>query len=318
MKRLRKIGKWLARATVISLISLLLLELVYRYQWVDFYKSEWEFHNEKVPESEERILIFGDSFSADPKAWVSMLRDSFPNSAIYNASLPGIGPETHVLLFSQRVAEVQPNHIVVQLYVGNDLLDIENPVNWSKHGFFRNLYWSISNDFQVLSFINYRLGQASPEDFVKEDPKMAPEFNPKTYAPRTRLYIEGDPTYPASSIRLKNGDHRMAELRSYLQWMKKNTPATCTFSVVLIPHCTQVDAKAIAQYRKMGAKISQDIFGKSPWKSYLKSFGVIDPLEEFMTAQNQGESVYFANDPHLSESGNKIIMRIVAQQVFRK
>lgn len=318
MSHLPKIGRWLARGTVISLISLLLLELTYRYQWVDFYKSEWKFQNKEVPNSGERILIFGDSFSADPDAWVGMLRDSFPKSAIFNASMPGIGPETHALLFSKRVAEVRPQHILVQLYVGNDLLDIEKPVNWSKHGFFRNLYWSISNDFKVLGFINYRLGQASPEDDVKEDPKDAAQFDPKTYSPRTRLYIEGDSKYPASSIRVAKGDERMAELCAYLQWMKKHTPASCTFSVVLIPHCTQVDAETIAQYRRMGAKISQDILGENAWASYLKSFRVVDPLEQFITAQEQGTKVYFANDPHLSEEGNKVLMRTVAQQLFQK
>jgi len=318
MRRLRKIGKWLARGTAISLISLLILELTYRYQWVDFYRSEWTFQNKDVPDKAERILIFGDSFSADPDAWVGMLRDSFPKTAVYNASMPGIGTETHVLLFSRRVAEIKPDHILVQLYVGNDLLDIEKPVNWSKHGFFRNLYWSISNDFQVLSFINYRLGQASPEDHVQVDPKLSSEFDPSSYSPRTRMYIHGDSNYPSSSIRVARDDQRMAELCAHLQWMKKNTPASCTFSVVLIPHCTQVDAKSIVNYRRMGANISRDLLGKNPWKRNLKSFRVVDPLMEFIDAQKKGTNVYFANDPHLSEAGNKALMRTVAQQLFRK
>lgn len=306
------------RGTAISLISLLILEVAYRYQWVDFYRSEWTFQNKDVPDKAERILIFGDSFSADPDSWVGMLRDSFPKTSVFNASMPGIGPETHVLLFSDRVAQVKPNHIIVQLYVGNDLLDIEKPVNWSKHGFFRNLYWSLSNDFQVLSFINYRLGQASPEDKVDVDPKAISEFNPDTYSPRTRLYIHGDPNYPSSSIRVAKDDPRMTELCAHLRWMKKHTPASCTFSVVLIPHCTQVSARTIANYRRLGAKISRDLLGENPWKPFLKSFRVVDPLKEFVAAQKTGTNIYFANDPHLSEAGNKVLMHTVAQHLFQQ
>ena len=130
MKRLKKIGKIILRVFLIGIITLCIFELSYRYQWIDFYKSEWRFHNSEVSEkSKNSILILGDSFSADPNGWVYMLRDSLEEDAIYNAAIPGVGPETYELIFKRSFNNAKPNHVIVQMYVGNDQYDYEKPVS---------------------------------------------------------------------------------------------------------------------------------------------------------------------------------------------
>lgn len=307
--------RWFKRSVIAGIISLFLLEIAYRFQWIDFYRSEWNYHNESITKGAPKILIFGDSFSADPRAWVTMLRDSFPEAAIYNAALPGTGAETHHRLFNRRVEEVQPDHIIVQLYVGNDLYDIERPVNWSKHGFFRNLFWSVSNDFSVLHFINYRLGQALPDDLEPDNAKEEQTFSPGRYSSRTRMYIRGDEHYPASVIDPPSNDLRLLELCEHVRAMKENCPKDCRFTILLIPHCTQVDSKAVEAYQQMGAKIGKVFLGKNPWKKYFKGIELIDPLGAFQKATESGMQVYYPNDPHLNREGNRLLMKVVAAEI---
>jgi hypothetical protein len=312
MKWRGKIWPWFKRVVVVSIITLFLLEMAYRYQWVDFYGREWTYHNEKVEKNAHRVLVFGDSFTADPRAWLYMLRDSLPGQSFYNAALPGIGPETHIRLFNRRMEEVNPEHVIVQLYVGNDLYDIERPVNWSKHGFFRNLFWSVANDFNVLNFVNYRMGQTLPDDLGNDTGKDAGDFSPQRYSARTRMYIQGDAQYPASVIDPQPGDARMWALCAYLREMQANCPKKCRFTVLLIPHCTQVDEASLEAYRRMGAKIRRDLLGKNPWKTYFKDMEVIDPLEAMMEASAAGKRLYYPNDPHLNAEGNRVLMQEVA------
>lgn len=307
--------KWLKHTVIVGVLSLFLLETAYRNQWVDFYRFEWSYHNAEVSESKMKILVFGDSFSADPRAWVYMLRDSLTELGIYNAALPGIGPETHHRIFNRRIDEVQPDHVIVQLYVGNDLYDIQRPVNWSKHGFFRNLFWSVSNDFSVLNYFNYRLGQSLPDDLEPDNSKAGQEFSPQQYSSRTQMYIRGDVNYPSCVINPSDEDERMIELRERLLDMKENCPKGCRFTVLLVPHCTQVDPKAIEAFQEMGAKIHEDILGTNPWKEYLKGIKVIDPVDQFIVAIRSGKQLYYSNDPHLNEEGNQLLMKIVADDL---
>ncbi len=319
MKTLKKAGKWISQAIIIGIITLFLFELSYRYQWIDFYAREWSWQNSEVDRgAKKRVLIFGDSFSADPGGWVGMLRDSLTDHAIYNASVSGVGPETFSLIFAQRMEEVSPQEVIVQLYVGNDLYDIEKPVSWSKLGFFRNLFWSVSNDFRVLNFLNYRLGQASPEDFVESDPKDADAFAAQSYSPRTRLYILGDDNYPASVINAGRRDERFNEMLGLLEEMKAACPKDTRFTVLVIPHCTQVASVYRDRYKELGAKISAKGVSKDAWIKGLDGFSVIDPLSVFEDAEVEGRAVYFANDPHLNKTGNELLTRIVREYLIQR
>ena len=318
MKRLKKIGKIAGRVFAIGLITLFIFEISYRYQWVDFYAPEWRYHNEDLSEKgKNSLLVFGDSFSADPNGWVYMLRDSLDgNREVFNAALPGVGPETYAFMFNRKFERAKPTQVVVQMYVGNDQYDYKKPVNWSKQSFFRNVFWSLSNDFRVLNFLNYRLGQSSVEDNVA-NPKLEEAFNSATYSPRTKLYIQGAENYPANLILLEDGD--ISGIASSLEYMRDNCGEKCEFSVLLIPHCTQVSANYVYNYRELGSKIDTTIIGKSYWNKRLTTLGfnVLDPLSYFMELEKQGEQLYYANDPHLSANGNAYLTSFIIEELTK-
>lgn len=317
--RLKKIGVVILKGLFIAFITLCLLEVVYRYQWVDFYSGEWKYHKEHLKKegSNKKLLVFGDSFSADPTGWVYQFSDSLRNLEVFNASLPGVGPETFRLLYKGRMNEVSPNIVVVQLYVGNDLYDIHKPINWSKFSLSRNLFWSFSNRFRFLNFLNYRLGQAKSDVTTVVDSKLKDSFSVEKYSSRTKMLIQGNAAYPENMISLsKPMESSFDKLVVFLKEMKEATPEDCEFKVLVIPHCTEVNQTYIDNYKALGANFSGKQFYNS-WTSRLSSegFNVVDPLPLLLEEESKGNKVYYDNDPHLNKFGQFVVSQYVISEL---
>lgn len=314
---IRKLGVSVLRISVIVFLTLLFLEVVYRYQWIDFYSTEWKSLNPTSPDhSDKKVLVFGDSFSADPNSWVGNLRKMDTNVNYYNASLPGVGIETFRLIAEDRIAEVQPTHVLIQLYVGNDLYDYRKPVNWSELSIMRNVFWTAGSYLRVLNYLNYKSGQFSIES-TNRSGKIDTLFSVEAYSPRTKLYIQSDATYPASTIHLKGGSAEVfAELIEGIAEMKEALEEELDFSILVIPHCTQVHSRYRKFYRLLGSNLNGiDTVGNS-WAVALRDKGwrVLDPLEVLSDRENAGELVYFQNDPHLNEYGQKVLSQFIKGQ----
>lgn len=314
MRILRNIGKWMLRLGVLLLITLLLFEVAYRYQWVDFYRAEWRYQNDKInTKGKQKILVFGDSFSAEPNSWVNQLRKD-STKTIFNASISGVGPETYRLIFSQRLKETYPDVVIVQLYVGNDLYDIRKPVNWSKFSFSRNLFWTFSNKFRVLNFINYRFGQFSVEDHLGMNPKKEESFQIDKYAARTKLYIQGDANYPSNQIfRDQELSKVFDDLQNMLLEMKEKCGEKVDFKVLIIPHCTEVSQKYVDHFKKIGAHFKSHSYEPISWGNYLlyHKLEIIDPRKALEKMELKGEEMYFQNDPHLNINGQMVVKEYV-------
>lgn len=315
---LGRILRGLLRTTIILLLTLCLVEWMYRGQWVDFYSKEWSFQNPDVKPDlqKEKILVFGDSFSADAGSWVNQWK-SDTTVQVFNAGIPGIGPETFRLIMENRMEETSPSIVVVQLYEGNDLYDISKPVNWRVHSFGRNLFWSMSNYFRSLSFVNYRLGQAKADVSITNNPKSADAFSREKYDPRTRLYIAGDRSYPQSQTALTGeAVEHFEQLIEMVREMKERS-GSITFVLIPVPHCVQVHGKYLRYYRRLGAKLDRSVLHGHPWAERLKKegFTIIDPLETFRNAELKGTTLYYANDPHLNKEGQALLLKIVREKL---
>lgn len=310
---------WLLKTTIVLFLTLCLVELIYRYQWVDFYRTEWEFQNKTTQPDQQktRILVFGDSFSADTSSWVSSWGKT-DSLQVFNAAIPGTGPEVFRLIAPGRITETQPDMVVVQLFEGNDLYDLRKPVNWGTHSFTRNMYWGSSNVFRSLGFINYRLGQTQTDVHTSLNAKEQKRFRKDRYDARTRLYITGEAAYPSGMVLLK-GDYAgdMRKMIAMLKEIREAAGSKTPFYVLLVPSCTQVHKRYFRHYKRMGAKNDERMLNEHPWADQLKKsgFDVIDPIEEFRSSENRGVQLYYSNDPHLNADGQKILFRCVQNAV---
>lgn len=300
--------KWFKRFLKLSFIlflTLIFAEITYRYQWLDTYKTEWDFHNKHTIKKRTNVLVFGDSFTADVKSWFSFLPQS-ADTAFFNAAIPGVGTETYRLIFSDRIHQSQAKHVLVQLYIGNDLFDIHKPVNWSTQSFGRNCFYSLSNRFRVLNVINYRLGQQKADLKTISNPKKIAIFAANQFDPRTKLFIQADKGYPQTTIDLNSEKQVLFEqLLADLKEMKAALSPGVSFTVLLIPHCTQVHQRYVNHFQQLGGKSSWK--SNNPWKEQLKKAGlnVLDPLPYFKALEKNNQHLYFENDIHLTPLGQE-------------
>lgn len=309
---MKSLKKWIFQFVLISFITLCVFEFAYRHQIIDFYASGWQFLNKDLKEkpNAQKILVFGDSFSANQESWINQLNDD-PNLKVYNAAIPGIGVETFDFILAPRINEVQPDHIIIQLYVGNDLYDLVKPVNWDAFSWSRNLFWSASNQFRSLNYLNYRAGQVSTDVVGTVNPKLQPVFKSELYSSRTHLYIQGDSNYPNDAIKLQGDSKELFDdLVQYLNAFRTEIDDSISIQVLIVPHCTQINSFYLDNYRSLNAKISNDVLNSNTWVKGIE-LDVIDPKLYFRSLDNENQRMYLVNDPHLSNQGQKELGKFV-------
>lgn len=309
MKLTQKIIKKIAYLLFIIVSVLLLFEVVYRYNFVDFYKTELEGLNAKNELSlneSKTLLVFGDSFSADNNSYVKILKDSLHDYNVINSAVPGTSILQTKVFFKDRIEKFKPNHIIIQLYVGNDLNDYSHPTNWSELSFMRNLYWTISDNLIGLQYLNYKFGQFKSQP-IKNDPKENNTFNSSTYNHREKLYFKADSLSLYNAISLQGNQQKAFDfLISDLQNLLKDIDVKTT--LLIIPHAAQVSKKYQENMSEIGASFPQDVYHGDNFNFYNElaskllnnKVKVITPLSIFRASK---EDIYYLNDPHLNPYG---------------
>jgi len=334
-------------------LSLLALELVYRKQIINFYKPELTTFNlptdlEKKEKS-STILCMGDSFTAGLYSYPAYLREIKPNYRVINGGIPGTGIKQALYAADYNFSQFDPELFIYQVYVGNDLLDIRYPVNPEKLTLSRSTYWTLANQLRSISFLNYRLGQilSKQNSSISFDPtviqqgvtkldssiteqgeSLHEQFSPALYSLRDQIYLQAEPELidnhvmlnPARAKEFEIFKEDLLELLSYCQQPK------CRAIVVLIPHASQVNSRYRSDLETLGAKFSSE-FGKDseeyPFflktKEFLQSttlenITLLNVLPEFQKHENLGVPLYYANDPHLNQTGQALLANIVAEQ----
>ncbi|MEM9022581.1 MAG: hypothetical protein AAGB22_02480 [Bacteroidota bacterium] len=330
--RLRRWWRRLRNAFLISLLVLGLLEVTYRFQWVDFYSPEFSILNPSAnpDHSGTTVLIGGDSFSADSSGYVSDLRKQLPQHQILNAAIPGTGIIEAATVLPGRIAHYQPDIFVYQLYVGNDLLDISHPIDFQANSIARNLYWMASDRARSLAFMNYRFGQLKSSLFGEAPLSAMPvtderEFDPPLYAARSHLYFKAEPNLVSNSVNLTNGrEEDMSRLVDELQGLTDQLPETCRIYLLVVPHCAQLNDRYLFRMTQVGAAFpepGQLLETEFPFLRQLElayandeRCTVINALPALRARDSESDPVYYANDPHLNPRGK----RVLAELLFRE
>jgi len=312
------------------LAAVFLLEICFRFQLVDFYANEWELLNTDRKAGKTKVLVGGDSFSATQNSYVAQLRQLHPTWVIANAAVPGTGPVEAGILLPQRIQSEQPDLFIYQLYVGNDLLDIDHPVNWKELGWARNVYWSMTDYVRSMGFVNYRLGQFRRSFYddapTEGNPQLTNTFSPEKYYKRAQLLFQAEPQLIDNSALLQNGREIsfqtvQSEVEDLIECLPENTPVI----ILVIPHCAQVNEQYQQNMTALGAKInnSTDLlqvhypFVEELEKKFAEQplIHIANPLATLRKADWEQGAVYYANDPHLSPLGQEIIATFLSRKL---
>lgn len=303
-------------------ISFLLFEVLYRYSVIDFYKAETSHLNSEADLASTSVdfLVFGDSFSATAKEinYIDKLRDNNPEATFVNVSVPGIGIRQVNTFASSKIKQHNPKAIMYQIYVGNDLIDVDHLWSWEKFSITRNLYWAVSDYFLSLSYLNHKLSVFSPRVNSRSFTMATDEFRPEYYDQRTKRFLNFDASYLNKTLMLQEPftaryEAWLEEMHRFLETVPNDVPVY----LVWIPHCSQINSYYKNNLNRLGARFEDEIaiqesnypFIAKATKDLLvyKNVVQVNPLAVFQVNDTDNNRLYFANDPHINNNGNVVL-----------
>lgn len=306
------------------------MEVAYRYQWIDFYATEWRALNPVVqpPDARKKILVLGDSFSAQPFSYVQVLRDSMPGCAIYNGAVGGTGIQEAVAITRERLREITPDVLIYQVYAGNDLWDLHKRVS-GEASWLRRAYWLLSDELLFLRYINYKSGQlkATVSGPATELKAESATFAPDVYSQREKMLFRADPRLIEHSVLLSGG--RASDMVSWLGSMDVLLgllPPKCRVLVVMVPHCAQVSPVWRDRILALGSAPVPAEVGAAHYPMLRQTVDhfrhndrvhVLSPLSVFQAQAGLGSRMYYENDPHLSPGGHRLLGKFVREEFVR-
>lgn len=309
-------------------ISACLFEMVYRLYIIDFYKNSFSALNgaENLKNTKADFLIFGDSFSCFPNGYVEQLKKQNPENKILNFSVSGIGIKQINLFAKQKIEKHNPDVVVYQVYVGNDLIDIKNVTNWETLSFQRNIYWKVSDVFLSLRYLNQNFAFLKQPKNLKSD--FTSSFDENKYNFREKLLVKANPYYIENSI-LITEDFELRyqvwkeELESFLHSVSNNRKVY----VVFIPHKVQLNSFYSETMEKIEAKFSncEQVFkvdypflekAKTDFKNN-KNVTFLNPLSCFREIDKAENRLYFENDEHLNEVGQQVLTNYLSKEILK-
>ncbi|MEI6767021.1 MAG: hypothetical protein WCM76_15425 [Bacteroidota bacterium] len=329
-QRIAAIIKFFLKVIIIVFVTLILFECSYRWYVIDFYSFSWKGLNSPENRSKENVdlLVFGDSFSANDHGYVSCLQKLCPGKVIVNASSAGIGIKQVNLFASKRIKQANPKAILYQVYVGNDLIDVQNLSNWKSISIVRNLYWKITNQFMSISYLNQRMGALRKHETTKSL-HLDEHFSKELYDKRTTLFIKADTESIEKSVTLKDDF-----LKRYLVWkdelevLLEKIPLTTKVYIAFIPHCAQINDFYIKNMTELGATFSDNNnFSKTDYaffeyarNDFKGNTNVVflNPLTFFKETDTANYRLYYENDPHFNEHGNSEFARYLKPLIFNE
>lgn len=306
------------KTLAIALITVLLLEFCFRLYIVDFYAAELKaLNNSFLPKSDKQktVLVFGDSFSANSASYVSKLQARLPYHFV-NSAVSGTGIMEASFMASSRLKRFNPDLVVYQIYLGNDLLDIRHRPS-GKTSLIRRIYHSISDRIRVFKFLNYRLGQIRAsvyQDLQTVSVDTGTKFSADYYSPRQKMIFSEEPLYLENTLQLKNGRIQEFEvIINRLHEIENQLKPKTEFIVVVVPHCSQVNQTYNERMRVVGSKsknLSSNLFVHK-LREEFSNLTVVDVLPSFQSIDSTNYRLYLENDPHLSEIGQTALANVL-------
>lgn len=326
--KIKKTASKLAFYCFVLFVSLCLFEFVYRIHLIDFYKNSFTALNEPeiLKQKKADFLIFGDSFSAFPNGYVEQLKSQNLEKSILNFSVSGIGIKQTNLFVKQKIKKYNPDVVIYQVYVGNDLIDVQNVTNWEALSFQRNIYWEVSDVFLSLRYLNQNFAFLKQQKNLKSD--FTSSFDENKYNFREKLLVKANPYYIEKSV-LITEDFELRyqvwkeELESFLKSISDNRKVY----IVFIPHKVQLNSFYFDTMEKIGAKFSnrQQIFAndypflekaKTDFKNH-KNVMFLNPLSYFREIDKAENRLYFENDEHLNEIGQQVLSNYLSEEILK-
>lgn len=328
MSFIKKFFKGCLQLLMISCITLLLFEAAYRYGIIDFYKAEIEALNPQANIERDTVdyLIFGDSFSTPINNYVDKLRKKYPETSFLNLSISGTGIKQVNTFAKKKIKRYKPKHIIYQVYIGNDLLDVHHLSNWSDLSLARSVYWKTTDYMWSGVYINQKLRvfSANQVNIQKLEKDL---FSIPKYTKRQRMLFRADAQYLDKTITLRDDFvHRYDSWKEEIQSFLDVIPSDVKVSIVFIPHCAQIGDSYYNNMISLGAQFdTKNELQNKEYAFYTKAstdFEIFDnvsfynPIQYLKQKDTLTYRLYYANDPHFNDRGQTALYEFLDQTIF--
>jgi hypothetical protein len=328
MKVLKKYSKYLIQFIIIGFLSLVLFEILYCNSIIDFYKTEANALNNKKDLNSHNIdfLVFGDSFTASADNYVTLLRKEHQKTVFVNRSIPGTGIK-QVNTFSKKwMAKYQPKAIIYQVYVGNDLLDVKHLLNWNSLSFSRNVYWKLSDYFLSLTYLNQK-SKGLKSINTKKNKTNDSSFSINQFTAREKLLLKADKNYLYKTNTLTDDFLKRYQVwKTAFETFVNTIPKETKVYILFIPHCSQLNDFYYDKFEQLGANFSnKDLYQKNDYSffntaktDFISHVNIqfLNPLEFLKNNDKPNHHLYYTNDSHLNNNGQKNLAIYLNNTIF--
>jgi len=273
------------------------------------------------------VAVFGDSFTfglgvSERETFVSRLSELDPGSRYVNLGVPGYSTDQEVLLMRRELGRWSPRHVLLVVYLGNDLLDIQRPFPaQADHG---KPYFSLVNERLVLNNVPVPKSpkplRASRADLAAlllpgDDSARGPMVRWLRSLELTRRLGLGLTVAPADDAFF---DARLGEalalFRALIVVARDGVASGgIGMTLVLIPgqvYVARPDGHS-ARYQDYLRRKLLDIGAEL-------GVPVVDAALALRKAHERGESdLYHPNEGHLSPRGHRLVARVLADHFSR-
>jgi lysophospholipase L1-like esterase len=276
---------------------------------------------------QELTMIVGDSFTFglgvdDDVTFVHRLHAAQPPHTWYaNGSVPGYSTDQQALLIEKRILPLRPGHVVLVVYLGNDLFDNLRAMPLQLRT--RKPYFELANGGLML--------RGSPVPLT-QDPPPVPPFglpgavwgaDPSSWPWRARLEMRSEALRIASQALLPHANHkgefaeRFAPAGRLFEAILRRLVTACGSSGVRLTVVTLGGRSFVREPGSISAQY-QEVFREQVLAA-ATSVGVpvVDVARLMQERHRQeGREWFFPNDGHLNPEGHQIVAEIL-QAEFR-
>ncbi len=297
---------------------------------------DYQHYRKHKPAGVYRILCLGDSFTFS----ITSLADSYPKQLeglltsarrkveVLNCGVSGYGTDNEYYYLKKVALELEPDLVLVGLYVGNDISDnYEHPSYTAIEGVLvrrdkarrlspaeirrlkRNkLFWERFHLVRLLKNLENselfkslrRLGSNARRKMNQERSRCVADTN-------RRIHLPPEQFSPA----LKVGWQKTLE---YLERMYRLARERgFRLCLVLIPDAMQFDTPEVRELkRSLGPRYHWDQPQKALLAQAARRGWLMLDVAPYMRAHWGGEQIFYCGDTHFNEKGNRLLARALA------
>jgi len=281
-------------------------------------------YTQAKPANGYRIISIGDSFafgvvpaqynynSRIERQLNRKLTDQGKQFQVINMGIPGTSPKDYLALFINEGVQLNPDMVMISLFIGNDFLEAERAVDK------RELY----TYSHVLSFFNYivKLQQkyegkiyTAKSQYVDTNPTIAPDKFLDIQTGRGDIFIKGNSDFFTAF------DNQI----NYIRQIKKICDSrNIKLLVMIIPDENQINPElqkqVIAKLKIDPQQIDIRQLNQAMATVFTQyNIPYIDLLDTFL-AESKQESLYKLRDTHWNIAGNRVAAQAITPKIIEQ